>query len=64
MSKPVLVKNSKVRAAIYITTGVLQPIALYLLAIDVIGELEMALFTAETMFALTLAGLNTQTSEE
>ena len=48
----------KVRVAVYVVTGVLQPIAIYLLAKGYIGELEMALFAAETMFAATLAGLN------
>lgn len=48
----------KVRIAIYVLTGILQPIAVYLLATGVIGELEMALFAAETTFAAGLAAIN------
>lgn len=48
----------KVRAAIYIFTGVASPIVVYLLAKDIIGELEMALWAAEVSFASLLAGLN------
>lgn len=48
----------KVRAAIYILTGVAQPVAVYLLANGIIGELEMALFAAEVAFASALAAFN------
>lgn len=50
----------KVRAAIYIATGVLTPIMVYLLAINVIGNLEMVLWGAEVTFVMGMAGLNTQ----
>lgn len=50
---------SRVRFAIYIATGIMQPVAVYLLAVGVIGELEMALFAAEATFVSGLAALNT-----
>lgn len=53
----------KVRFAIYVATGVLQPVAVYLLAKDIIGEVEMALFSAEAAFAGVLAALNTNATE-
>ena len=48
-----------VRLAIYIATGIAQPVAVYLLATGKIGELEMALFAAEAAFVSGLAALNT-----
>ena len=49
----------KVRATIYIVTGILTPIVMYLLARGIIGELEMSLWGAEVTFVMALAGLNT-----
>lgn len=49
---------SKVRAAIYVFTAVGSPIMGYLLARGIIGELEMALWTAEIAAVTAMAALN------
>ena len=49
----------KIRAAIYIFTALGAPIVSYLLAKGVIGELEMALWSAEVTAATALAFANT-----
>lgn len=49
----------KVRTAIYITTGLLTPVVIYLLAKGFIGSLEMTLWGAEVTFVMGLAGFNT-----
>ena len=54
----------KVRLAIYIANGALYPVMTYLLAKDIIGTLEMALYGAEAAFAFTVAGLNVPAEEE
>lgn len=48
----------QVRLALYIITGVLSPVMVYLLATEVIGTLEMALWTAEVTFVSGLAAIN------
>lgn len=50
----------KIRAIIYIATGVLTPVMVYLLSLGVIGNLEMILWGAEVTFVMGMAGLNTQ----
>jgi hypothetical protein len=52
----------KVRIAIYVITGILQPVAVYLLATGAIGTLEMALFAAEVTFVSGLAAVNVKQS--
>lgn len=59
MEKPQFTIPYKVRTAIYIATGLLTPVVIYLLAKDIIGTLEMTLWGAEVTFVLGLAGFNT-----
>lgn len=49
----------KVRVLIYLASLVLSPVMTYLLAKGVIGDLEMALWSAEVSVAFGLAALNT-----
>ena len=49
---------SNVRAAIYVFTAVGSPVMGYLLARGIIGELEMALWTAEIAAVTAMAALN------
>lgn len=51
----------KVRAAIYILTAIGAPVATYLLAKGVIGDLEMTLWAAVTTVVNALAFANTTT---
>jgi hypothetical protein len=53
----------KLRAFIYIATGILTPIVVYLLAKDIIDTLEMTLWAAEVTFVMGLAGLNTSPTD-
>lgn len=48
----------KVRIALYIITAVGTPIVAYLLARNVIGELEVALWSAEVTVVNAMAALN------
>ena len=48
----------KIRAAIYIGTALLTPVAVYLKAKGLIGDLELTLWSAEVTAANILAGLN------
>lgn len=48
----------KVRAALYVFTGLASPVVTYLLAKGVIGELEMALWAAEVTAVSALAAAN------
>lgn len=48
----------KVRAGLYLFTALGSPIAAYLLAKGVIGELEMALWAAEVTAVSALAAFN------
>lgn len=57
--KPQFTIPYKARTAIYIATGLLTPVVIYLLAKEVIGTLEMTLWGAEVTFVLGLAGFNT-----
>lgn len=50
----------KIRAAIYILTALGTPVMTYLLAKEVIGTLEMALWSAEVTVVTTMAALKTQ----
>ena len=49
---------SKVRLSLYIFTAVAGPVVTYLLAKGYIGELEMALWAAETTAVTALAAFN------
>lgn len=49
----------KVRAALYVLTAIGTPVIAYLAAIDVIGELEVALWSAEVSIVSALAAFNT-----
>lgn len=49
----------KVRAALYILTAIGTPLAAYLFAKDLIGELELTLWGAEVTVVSLLAGFNT-----
>lgn len=53
--------SPRVRKAVYLVTGFGTPVVAYLLAKDIIGTLEVALWSAEVMFASTLAGFNVNT---
>lgn len=48
----------KVRAGLYILTGVLSPVVVYLLAKGYIGDLEMALWAGEVTVISALAAFN------
>lgn len=48
----------KVRAVIYIFTALGMPVMTYLLAKEIIGPLEMALWGAEVTAVMAMAGLN------
>lgn len=48
----------RVRQAIYLVTGFGTPIVAYLLAKEIIGTLEVALWSAEVAFASGLAAIN------
>lgn len=50
---------AKVRQALYIFTAVGTPVVTYLLAKEVIGELEMALWSAEVLVVGSLAAFKT-----
>lgn len=49
----------KIRAGLYVFTAVGTPIVTYLLARQIIGDLEMALWGAEVTVVTALAALNT-----
>jgi len=49
----------KVRAALYVLTAIGTPVVAYLAAVDVIGELEVALWSAEVSIVSALAAFNT-----
>ena len=55
---------AKVRQALYIITAVGTPVVTYLLAKDIIGELEMALWSAEVLVVAGLAAFKTTTDGE
>lgn len=48
----------RVRAAIYIFTTVATPVIGYLFAREIIGKLEVALWSAEVTAVMTMAALN------
>lgn len=48
----------KVRAALYVLTAVGTPVIAYLFAKDIIGELELALWSAEVTVVSALAAFN------
>jgi len=48
----------KVRAGLYIFTGLGSPVMGYLLAAGIIGQLEMVLWMAEVSFVAGLAAFN------
>lgn len=50
--------NPKVRQALYIFTSVFTPVVVYLFAKEVIGQLEVALWTAEVTVVSGLAAFN------
>ena len=50
----------RVRATLYILTGLLTPVVAYLLAKEVIGQLEVTLWAAEVTFISALAAYNTK----
>ena len=49
----------KVRAALYVLTAIGSPIIAYLAARDIVGELEVALWSAEVTIVSALAAFNT-----
>jgi len=53
----------KVRAAIYIFTALGSPVVGYLLAKEIIGQLEMSLWLAEVTAVTIMAGLNVSSPE-
>lgn len=53
----------KVRAALYVITALGTPVVAYLLAIGVIGELEVALWSAEVAAVGALAAFNVTPDE-
>lgn len=50
---------AKVRRALYATTALGTPVVAYLLAKDVIGDVEVTLWAAEVTVVSALAGFNT-----
>ena len=54
----------KIRAALYILNAIGGPIVAYLLAKEIIGELELTLWAAESAAVFALAGLNVTPNEE
>ncbi len=54
----------RIRAVLYILTGMASPVVTYLLAKGVIGTLEMALWAAEVTFVSALAAFNVKPDEE
>lgn len=53
-----------VRKALYIITGVGGPLVAYLLAKEVIGTLEVALWSAEVAVVSAMAAFNVQTGRQ
>lgn len=53
----------RVRAFLYVLTAVGTPVAVYLQAKGIIGDLEFVLWGAEVTVVNTLAALNTPTSD-
>lgn len=51
--------SAQLRQALYIFTAVGTPVMVYLLAKDVIGDLEMALWSAEVLAVGSLAAFKT-----
>ena len=49
----------KIRAGLYILTAIGTPIIAYLFAKDILGELEVALWSAEVTVVSALAAFNT-----
>lgn len=49
----------KIRAILYLVTALGTPIVTYLLAKNIIGDLEMALWGAEVTVVSAIAALNT-----
>lgn len=49
----------RIRAALYVLTAAGTPVVAYLAAKGYIGDLELALWTAEVTVASTLAAFNT-----
>lgn len=49
----------KIRAALYVLTAIGTPLVAYLLARDIIGDLEVALWSGEVAVVSALAALNT-----
>lgn len=58
-----VIKNPKIRKAIYVGNVLLAPVVAYALYRGWIGSAEMTLWGAEVTAALGLAGLNTDTTE-
>lgn len=54
---------TKVRAALYILTGLGTPVVAYLFAKDIIGDLEVTLWSAEVTFVSILAMFNVKNGE-
>lgn len=52
----------KVRLALYVATGLLTPVVVYLQAKGIIGQLEVALWSAEVLFMSALAAFNVDTN--
>lgn len=58
-----LIVPYKIRAALYVLTAVGTPLVAYLLNKDIIGELEVALWSAEVAVVSALAAFNTSPKE-
>lgn len=54
----------KIRAALYILTAVGTPIVTYLAARQIIGDLEVVLWSAEVVVVSTIAAFNVTKDEE
>lgn len=54
----------KIRAALYILTAIGSPVIAYLAARQVIGDLEVALWSAEVTVVNVIAALNVTKDEE
>jgi len=54
----------KVRATIYAVTALGTPLIAYLLVKGIVGEAEVALWSAEVTVAAAMAGLNVSTKKE
>ena len=50
--------SRKVRAGLYVATGIGSAVVIYLAAKSIIGDAEIALWASLSLFASTVAGFN------